>query len=41
MDLNLKDHRVIVTAGAAGIGLEIAKAFRDEGAHVWVCDGGP
>ena len=41
MDLNLKDHRVIVTAGAAGIGLEIAKAFRDEGAHVWVCDVAP
>lgn len=38
MDLNLTGHRVIVTAGASGIGLEIAKAFRDEGANVWVCD---
>lgn len=38
MDLNLEGHRTIVTAGASGIGLEIAKAFRDEGANVWVCD---
>lgn len=38
MDLNLTGHRVIVTAGASGIGLEIAKAFRDEGARVWICD---
>lgn len=38
MDLNLKGHRVIVTAGASGIGLEIAKAFANEGANVWVCD---
>lgn len=38
MDLKLKDHRVIVTAGASGIGRIIAEAFRDEGAKVWVCD---
>lgn len=38
MDLNLKDHKVIVTAGAAGIGREIARAFIEEGARVWVCD---
>ncbi len=38
MDLNLKGHRVIVTAGASGIGLEIAKAFKEEGATVWICD---
>ena len=38
MDLNLKDHRVIVTAGAGGIGLAIAKTFQAEGARVWVCD---
>ncbi len=38
MDLDLNGHRVIVTAGASGIGLEIAKAFKEEGANVWVCD---
>jgi len=30
--------RVIVTAGAAGIGLAIAKSFFELGAKVWVCD---
>ncbi len=30
--------RVIVTAGAAGIGLSIARAFHAEGAKVWICD---
>lgn len=38
MDLKLRDRRVIVTAAAAGIGLEIARAFVEEGARVWVCD---
>ncbi len=38
MDLNLAGCRVIVTAGAAGIGLEVARAFVEEGAKVWVCD---
>lgn len=38
MDLNLKGARVIVTAGASGIGLEIARAFLEEGANVHVCD---
>jgi NAD(P)-dependent dehydrogenase (short-subunit alcohol dehydrogenase family) len=38
MDLGLADARVIVTAGAAGIGREIARAFRREGAKVYVCD---
>lgn len=38
MDLKLEGCRVIVTAGAAGIGLEIAKAFAGEGAKPWVCD---
>lgn len=41
MDLGLKGARVIVTAGAAGIGRAIALAFRDEGAKVWVCDADP
>ncbi|MBE9606340.1 SDR family oxidoreductase [Acetobacteraceae bacterium H6797] len=30
--------RVLITAGAAGIGLAIATAFKDLGAKVWVCD---
>ncbi len=38
MDLKLDNLRVIVTAGANGIGRAIAQAFRDEGAKVWVCD---
>jgi len=38
MDMGLEGARVIVTAGAAGIGREIARAFRNEGATVAVCD---
>jgi NAD(P)-dependent dehydrogenase (short-subunit alcohol dehydrogenase family) len=38
MDLNLAGLKVLVTAGAGGIGLEIARAFREEGARVHVCD---
>ncbi len=38
MDLGIKDLRVIVTAGANGIGLAIARAFVREGAKVHVCD---
>lgn len=38
MDLNIKGLRVIVTAGANGIGLAIARAFAGEGARVHVCD---
>lgn len=38
MDLQLSGARVIVTAGAAGIGRAIAGAFAGEGAAVWVCD---
>ncbi|MEI4487385.1 SDR family oxidoreductase [Frigidibacter sp. MR17.14] len=30
--------RAIVTAGASGIGLEIARALKAAGAQVWVCD---
>ena len=41
MDLGLTGARVLVTAGAAGIGLEIARAFLREGARVHVCDVDP
>lgn len=38
MDLNLRNHRVIVTAGANGIGRAIVEAFLAEGARVATCD---
>jgi len=38
MDMGIAGLRVLVTAGAAGIGLEIARAFVREGALVHVCD---
>jgi NAD(P)-dependent dehydrogenase (short-subunit alcohol dehydrogenase family) len=38
MDLGIDGLRVLITAGAAGIGLEIARAFVGEGARVQVCD---
>jgi len=38
MDMELGGHRVVVTAGAAGIGLAIARAFVAEGAEVVVFD---
>lgn len=38
MKLNLNNARVIITAGASGIGMEIARAYRKEGAIVEVCD---
>ena len=38
MDLGIKDLRVLVTAGAGGIGKAIAAAFAREGARVHVCD---
>lgn len=38
MDLTLKDTRVIVTAGAGGIGRAIVESFLAEGASVATCD---
>jgi len=38
MNLELVGLKVLVTAGATGIGLAIARAFVEEGAKVHVCD---
>ncbi|MDP3547907.1 MAG: SDR family oxidoreductase, partial [Phreatobacter sp.] len=38
MDLGIKGLRVLVTAGANGIGREVARAFIEEGARVHICD---
>ena len=38
MDMGITGLRVLVTAGAAGIGLGIARTFVREGAKVHVCD---
>lgn len=38
MDLGLAGLRVLVTAGAAGIGRAIVDAFLEEGARVFACD---
>ena len=38
MDLEIKGLRVLVTAGATGIGLATARAFVREGAWVVICD---
>jgi NAD(P)-dependent dehydrogenase (short-subunit alcohol dehydrogenase family) len=38
MDLGIDNLKVLVTAGAGGIGLKIAEAFLREGARVHVCD---
>src|SRR4030081_1384035 len=38
MDLDIKGLRVLVSAGASGIGLAIARRFAGEGASVHACD---
>ena len=41
MDLQLKDHVALVTGGASGIGLAIARGFAAEGCHVALWDRSP
>lgn len=41
MNISAEGLRVLVTAGAAGIGLSIANTFADAGARVFVCDSDP
>ncbi len=38
MDLGIAGLRVLVTAGAAGIGRGIVDAFLEEGARFFACD---
>jgi NAD(P)-dependent dehydrogenase (short-subunit alcohol dehydrogenase family) len=38
MDLGLKGKRVLVTAGASGIGKVTAESFAKEGSKVFICD---
>ena len=38
MDMKISGLRVLVTAGASGIGLATARAFAAEGARVLICD---
>ncbi len=38
MELGLRGTRVLVTAGASGIGLEMVRAFHGEGAAIVACD---
>ena len=35
---SMKDRRVLITAGANGIGLEMARVFSDAGCQVMICD---
>lgn len=37
-DITMKDRRVLITAGASGIGLEIARTFASAGCRVMICD---
>ncbi|MBV2180054.1 SDR family oxidoreductase [Castellaniella sp. MT123] len=37
-NISMKDKKVLITAGASGLGLEMARVFAAEGARVFVCD---
>lgn len=41
MNLNIQGLRVLITAGANGIGAAIARAFQEEGARIHICDVDP
>ena len=41
MESNFDGKKVIVTAGASGIGLAVAQAFLKQGAQVFICDVNP
>ncbi len=36
--ISMKDRRVLITAGASGLGLEMARVFTDAGCRVMICD---
>ena len=38
MDITFKDKFIVITAGASGIGYNIAKGFDRYGATIFVCD---
>ena len=38
MNINFSNQHIVITAGASGIGYEIAKGFASYGAEVYVCD---
>jgi NAD(P)-dependent dehydrogenase (short-subunit alcohol dehydrogenase family) len=38
LNVSARDLRILVTAGAAGIGRAIARSFLENGAHVHICD---
>lgn len=37
-DISMKDKKVLITAGASGLGLEMARVFAGAGCRVMVCD---
>lgn len=37
-EISMKDRRVLITAGASGLGLEMARVFSQAGCRVFICD---